>query len=152
MDTSAKEAIHLLRQALMTKVTAKTSPSSTPTAEPDCATQLEALVLARAGGSTSEATYDPMLLTVGMAAVDELRRLQTTHEMKPVLETRFDAKDVQWMERGKIFKLNNLGRADLMQVALQCIEMLERLDAVQSNLTTLTNLWRDGEVYPLAAE
>ena len=69
-----------------------------------------------------------------------------------VLEKRFDPEGYQWEERGKVHQLNDLSRDDLLQVACQCMAVLERVDSLSFDLNSLTKLWREGEIYPEAAE
>lgn len=71
---------------------------------------------------------------------------EKAEEPAPVLATKFDPKGWQWEEAGKVYQLEDLSRADLLQVACSCIEMLEQVDGVNATLTQMMRDWRTGDV------
>lgn len=64
------------------------------------------------------------------------------------LEQRFAPHDWQWEEHGKIYRLRDLSREDLMQVAAGCMTALEKVDEVQQDLATVTKNWHHGLIQP----
>jgi hypothetical protein len=45
-----------------------------------------------------------------------------------VIKNRIETDTCQWVEGGKIYKLSELSREDLMQVAAQSMDLIDRMD------------------------
>lgn len=68
------------------------------------------------------------------------------------LEIRFNPEGWQWEQHRQVFPLQDLSRNDLLQVACECIEVLERVDTLRYGLTALMENWRNGDTHPDTAE
>jgi hypothetical protein len=76
----------------------------------------------------------------------------STEQTKPVLKKKFDTKGFQWMQDGKVMKIETLCREDLMQIACECMTALDRMEEHQLNMAELTRQWQRGEIEPDAQE
>lgn len=103
--------------------------------------------LKRRPDQTMEAYYLE-LLAAAEPALQELKRLQALQDTPSVLEARFDSEGYQWEQHNKVYPLDRLSREDLLQVACQSIEIMERMDGLSLDLQSLTKLWRTGEIFP----
>lgn len=63
-----------------------------------------------------------------------------------VLKAQLNPHDYQWSEAGKIYRLEDLSREDLLQVACNCIEALEQADDLRLQMGRLMSDWRQGVV------
>lgn len=69
-----------------------------------------------------------------------------------VLQNRVSTAECQWMENGKIYQIEELSREDLMQVAVQSMELINR---TENRILKLCNgaqadmdLWHRGKPIP----
>ena len=64
------------------------------------------------------------------------------------LPHKFDPTNFQWMHAGKVMPLASMSREDLLQVACECMAVLERMESLQEEMAGLSAAWRAGEVVP----
>lgn len=72
--------------------------------------------------------------------------------VKSVLEKKFDPSGYQWMQYGKVLKIDTLSREDLLQIACECMTVLERMESLHMDMAELSNKWHKGEIQPDKAE
>ena len=64
------------------------------------------------------------------------------------LPRKFDPENFQWMHAGKVMPLASMSREDLLQVACECMVVLERMESLQEDMARLSATWRAGDVTP----
>lgn len=77
---------------------------------------------------------------------------EVKEDVKPILEKKFDPTGYQWMQNGKVVKIDQLGREDLLQIACECMTALERMESLHLEMAQLSEQWRRSEIKPDNAE
>lgn len=73
---------------------------------------------------------------------------KTATERASGLETRFDPESCQWEQDGTVYRLAELSHVDLVQVACESIEVMERVGHLHHQLGNLIETWRNGRITP----
>jgi hypothetical protein len=68
--------------------------------------------------------------------------------MENLLEKRFDPTKYQTEVKGKRILLSELSRDDILQVACESMEALERLDEAVGAQAAILDNWRRGHILP----